>query len=268
MNDRPKILNINAENLNGSLQFQGAPDVKYCYSLVREYFEKNLLSEPDKLSDKRLQSVLNKRLKDIESFREYIFDNDFRIIELAVLIGLLETLHRSKSLNTNYSFVPAWQLPGQQNSMKKYSAKESWDGFIVGIPKNYSDEAISIPLELKSLMINPCEDVGLNPNDQLEKQLRKFKKYFQHEGSINCVLVMPYTNEKKLKLDLKYSTDQLRSTISPKSVGVIALLTFPHSKDGKLAMSILFALMSWNPEFMSPLNTEQWMCQINFGKSS
>jgi len=46
----------------------------------------------------------------------------------------------------------------------------------------------------------------------------------------------------------------------------VCFLTFPYDQGGRLAMSILFALVSQSPSFMSADNKDKWMCQVNFGK--
>jgi len=261
-----KILNLIANTNKGKINLQAALDVKYLYQLIKNYFEKELLAKIGELSDTRLQRVLNIKAKNIPSLNIFTFDDDVRVIELAILIGILETLDRLGGLSKNHIFMPAWQLPKQQSIMKAFSSKESWDGFIVGLPKNEVGSVIPIPIELKSLMIQPQKPVGANPNDQLKEGLKKFKRHFQHEGSINCVLVMPYTNENKLGIDLKTATDDLRASVSSKAASFVCLLTFPYDKNGKLSMSILFALVSQDPSFMSVYNKDKWMCQINFGK--
>jgi len=265
-NNKIKILNLIANTSKGKINLQAALDVKHLYQLIKSYFEEELLVDTDKLTDARLQRVLNKKAKNVSSLNKLTFDDDVRVIELAVLIGVLETLHRLGGLSKDYAFLPAWQLPKQQSIMKAFSSKESWDGFIVGKPKNRAGAWIQIPIELKSLMTQPQKSIGANPNDQLNERLKKFKKHFQHEGSINCVLVMPYTSEKKLGIDLKAATDDLRASVSSKASSFVCFLTFPYDQGGRLAMSILFALVSQSPSFMSADNKDKWMCQVNFGK--
>jgi len=77
---------------------------------------------------------------------------------------------------------------------------------------------------------------------------------------------MPYTSEKKLGIDLKAATDDLRASVSSKASSFVCFLTFPYDQGGRLAMSILFALVSQSPSFMSADNKDKWMCQVNFGK--
>lgn len=265
-NQKIKILNLIANTSKGKTNLQAALDIKYLYQLIKDYFEQELLSDIGRLTDVRLQRVLNKKAKNISSLNKFTFDDDVRVIELAVLIGILETLHRLGGLSKDYAFLPAWQLPKQQSIMKAFSNKESWDGFIVGKPKNGEGSWIQIPVELKSLMTQPQKPVGANPNDQLKEKLKRFRKHFRHEGSINCVLVMPYTNEKKLGIDLKVATDDLRASVSSKAACFVCFLTFPYDKNGKLTMSILFALTSRDPSFMSAANKDEWMRQVNFGE--
>ena len=263
-----KIINLDANTPKGKIKLQAAFDVKYLYCQIRSYFEKELLSKINTLTDARLQQILNKKAEDIPLLKSFTFDSDVRIIELAVLVGVLETLHRLNWLNKKYGFLPAWQLPKKQMIRKAFSKKESWDGFIVGLPKKEELKAISIPLELKTTMHNPKEKIYTNPNKQLKSLLSspKITKHFQHEGSLNGVLVMPYSDQ-KLTLDLKYASDDLRKVVSPKSGCFISLLTFPYDGRGKPMMSILFAFVSQDPTFMSVSNKDKWMCQINFGKT-
>ncbi|MEK7570898.1 MAG: hypothetical protein AAB553_01370 [Patescibacteria group bacterium] len=267
-NDKPKVINILAKTVNGTINFQAAYDVKYLYRQIKKYFEQELLSNSKQLSNtEHLQNVLMKRAKDIQLLNEFDFDNDLRAIELAILVGVLQTTYTLGKHSTDYTLIPSWQLPDQTIGVKAHFRKGSWDGFLLGLPKNTAKETISIPLELKSLMINPKISVKGNPNYQLTEGLKIYKKYFQKPASINCVLVMPYSSETNLSIDLKKATDDLRSSISSESMGFICLLTFPYDKESKPVMSILFAMVSQDPSFMSAHNQKEWMQQINFGKS-
>lgn len=261
-----EALNLNANTTKGKIFLQAALDVKNIYSLIRCYFEKELLSNISDITEIKLQNTLNKRAKDISSLKKITFDDDVRVIELAILIGILKTVERFGDLSKDYIFMPAWQLPKQKHIMKSFSNKESWDGFIIGRPINKKNDWIQIPMELKSLMKYPKETIKINPNNQLREKLKKFRKYFQQEGSINCVLIMPYTNEKKLSIDLKAATDDLRASVSSKTASFVCVLSFPYDSYGRLTMSILFTLVSRNPLFMKVNDTDNWMKKINFGR--
>ncbi|MEO6077394.1 MAG: hypothetical protein ABIP54_01265 [Candidatus Andersenbacteria bacterium] len=264
-----KIMNIVGKIDAGTINLQTAIDVKYFYGIIRKYFEQELLSTPEQLDDVHLQYVLNRSVNEIELFNEFEFDNDVRIIELAVLIGILETLSAVGQLSPEYVFLPAWQLPRQEKIMKNFSGKNSWDGFLVGISRNSSKDALPIPIELKSLMTYPKKPVEGSPNHQLKALLNNpnFRKHFQKSGTINAVLVMPYTSEDLLSIDLKDAFDDLRGAISSETVGIVCMLSFPTNKNGKIIISILFALMFADPKTMSVVNKEQWMREITFGES-
>jgi len=260
-----RILDLIANTPKGQVKLQSTLDVKDLYFLIKTYFETELFSDKNRLTSLRLQSTLNKRANKITSLNKFTFDNDLRVIEIAILIGILETLNRTGNLNKNYIFLPAWQLPKQKITIKKIFTKESWDGFIICLSKD-KKENIAIPLELKSLMIEPKKQVQGDLNNQLKIRLKSFKDFFQKEGSINSVLLMPYTNKKKLIIDLKTAANDLRMSVSSKALGFLCLLTFPHLSKKRLSMSILFALVSQDPSFMSAANKDKWMCEINFGK--
>lgn len=116
-------------------------------------------------------------------------------------------------------------------------------------------------------MLHPNQLVKGNPNEQLKERINKFSKDFQQEGSINCILVMPYTSHEKLGIDLKLAADDLRLAITDKASGFICQLSFPYDKNGKLSMSLLFAIVSKDPSSMSADNHKEWMKEINFGKA-
>ncbi len=263
---KPKILNITGNTSAGPIQLQAALDVMGLYGLIREHFERELLLAPGQLTDKQLQKVLNTRAATIPAFGDYIFDDDVRLVELAILVGVLETLRRIGGLSKDHVVLPAWQVPGQKDVLRRYSKKESWDGFIFAMPrKGTQGDAIPVPMELKSLMADPNQAVSADPNGQLKARLEQFRPHFQQPGSLNCVLLMPYTSARNLAVDLKAAADDLRSTVTTQAASFVCLLSFPED-EGKTSMSILFALISPDPAFMSASNTDKWMCQINFGK--
>jgi hypothetical protein len=266
-NQSPLIIDIKGRTATGFVELQAPYKPPYLYQLIRTYFEQELLNSHE-ITDTHLQSTLSRRAQDIPLLHDFAFDSDIRVIEISILLGVIQTLDTIGGLNKDYVFVPAWQKPGQKDAMKSYSTKESWDGFIVGMSKGSGKEDILIPLEIKSLMTDPKKRVVGNPNDQLKSRLKKFRHHFQNPGALNCVLVMPYTTESNLGIDLKHAADDLRSTIISQSLGFVCMLSFPKSEDDGLAMSILFALVSQNPLLMSASNTKEWMCEINFGKAS
>lgn len=265
---KPRILNVTGNTSVGPIQLQAAIDVMRLYGLIKEHFEQELLLDPSQLSDTQLQRVLGTRAETIPAFSDYSFDSDVRLVELAILVGILETLRRIGGLSKDHVVLPAWQVPGQKEALKNFSQKESWDGFILAMPRKGTEgDTISIPMELKSLMANPNEEVAADPNEQLKSRLAQFRPHFQQPGSMNCVLLLPYTNAAKLSVDLKSAADDLRATVTSQAASFVCLLSFPENEAGKTSMSILFALISKDPAFMSATNTEKWICQINFGKS-
>lgn len=269
MKQSPKILDVEATTINGSIKLQAALDVMYLYKLLKVFFEQELLASPAQLiGSQHLQETLNTRAKDIPTLGVYTFDNDMRAIELAVMLSILETTSKTGGHGKDYTILPAWQLPGQNSAMQSHTGKQSWDGLLLGLPRAKDGSAIPIPIELKSLMDNPNSATSGSPNVQLTAKLTQFTSYFQQPGTINTVLVMPYTSETNLEVDLKQASNDLRASMSSQAIGAICVLSFPTGTDGRLKMSILCAVVSQDPSFMRADNHKQWMHEINFGTAS
>ena len=194
-----RIINIKANSPSGQILLQGTSDIEYFYSQLRYFLEEKLLtSMKDVENIERVQSILNIPAHKVGQLGKYSFDPDVRIGELIILIGIYCTF---KNLNTiEFEYIPGWQVPNQKAIVKKHFKKESLDGYILTAQ---NDEVIALPLELKSLMQNPNEPMEKTPIDQLKEKLSGFSKHFQQTGGIYCVLVMPYSIEKSLSIDLK-----------------------------------------------------------------
>lgn len=269
MAQAPKILDVEATIVNGSIKLQAALDVNHLYALLKGFFEQELLANATQLTgSQHLQKTLNTKAKDIPTLGIYTFDNDMRAIELAVMLSILETTSKTGGHGKDYMLLPAWQLPGQNAAVQSHTGKESWDGFLIGLPRVKDSSAISIPIELKSLMDNPNATTSGDPNTQLTAKIAQFTSYFQQPGTINTVLVMPYTSETSLSIDLKQAADDLRANMTSQAIGSVCVLSFPTGSDGKLKMSILCAVVSQNPDFMQADNHKKWMREINFGTAS
>lgn len=103
---KPK--NIEIEIINEKLKLQGTFNVQYLYNLIRNFFEYKLLSHPEQLDNAEyLQRILGTKVQEIPLFAQFQFDNDLRIIELAILLGIYQTTYTLGGHDKNYFIIPA-----------------------------------------------------------------------------------------------------------------------------------------------------------------
>jgi hypothetical protein len=129
--------------------------------------------------------------------------------------------------------------------MKLFTGKESWDGFIyehvpLGAEKP-STKVDTIPIELKSLMINPYKDKFDSLIDLLQKKMPKFSKHFQGEGTICGVLILPYSSDPEntsLSFDLKDATEIVNEHVNFAAIGCLLFLDVKNHEDGDTVISV------------------------------
>lgn len=179
------------------------------------------------------QGILNKRANTVPELNDYKFEDNQRVGELAVVLML------SRTINKLYerSFVPAWQLSGQEAVMEAFTGKKSWDGFVYE-PGDPSTPVTPVPVEVKSTMVHPTKTVITDPDQLLKDGLPRFKKHFQSEGSLCVVFVMPYTSKPGLSFDLKDATMNMNGVVADDAASFVCLLSFPENEAGDTVITM------------------------------
>lgn len=219
---------------------QSAPDTEFLKLKIGEYLERAIKSE-EKLDIATVQKILKARADKVKELRSYKFEPNQRIDDLIGTLMIARSISQSKGLK----FVPAWQRAKQGEHMKLFTGKESWDGFIyehvpLGAEKP-SNKVDTIPIELKSLMINPYKEDFDNLIDLLQKKMPKFSKHFQGEGTICAVLVLPYSTDPEntsLVFDLKDATEIVNEHVNFAAIGCLLFLNVKNDKDGETVISV------------------------------
>jgi len=192
-----------------------------------------------------VQSVLSRPVAEIPELEACDFDADFRLGELITLLAIHETrdaIHPIDDLEMR--IYPAWQSRFQKTALESATGKGSWDGFLVGVPKDVNDtKPIVVPVEIKSTARDPLVPVDGSPAEQLEKTVARFEEFFQTAGTINCVLLYPYTDEKDLVLDIERAVESIRTHISERSLGVVCLMSFVEH-DRQVTVEIICAFIA------------------------
>lgn len=275
-NEKIAVLNVEGRVQSGVVKLQVANDVGLLWHCLKTYFERAVLSDSDIINGNnalKLQSALNARAIDIpelgivdkDNLPLYSFEANQRVIDLAAMVAIYETTRRIGH-SPDHIVRPGWQTANQFANMKNHTGEESWDGFIFSQHKDGSSMLASVPFELKSLMTNPNEPTIGNPNDQLANKIEDFRSSFQTEGSICAVLVMPYSDQSSLAIDLAQVASDMVPVLGEKTQGVACILSFPTDESGRLSMSLLCTIIPKDIRKMSIDNVKKHMHEVNFGK--
>lgn len=241
---QPSIVNITGKTKFGDILLQSSPNVGLLQNQLRTYFENAIKTEDGLSETKKLQKILNTPANKIPELNMYKFEANQRVYELAMLLLIARSINHLH----NRAFIPAWQLPLQDTVMKSFTEKESWDGFIYENPVDVSKPVATVPIEIKSTMIHPHKDTVHNPNQLLGDKLPKFKDYFQAEGSICALLVLPYSSDgERLSFDLKEATDNINRVVAYGAMGCVCLLSFPTNEKGDTVVTMHCHFVSKNP---------------------
>lgn len=219
---------------------QSAPDDQLLKICVGEYLERAIKAE-EKLDIATMQKILKARADKVKELNHYKFEPNQRIDDLIGILMIARSISQSKGIK----FVPAWQRAKQGENMKLFTGKESWDGFIyehvpLGAEKP-SMEVDTIPVELKSLMINPYRDKFDSLIDLLQKKMPKFSKHFQGEGTICGILILPYATDPKntsLSFDVKEATEIVNKHVNFAAIGCLLFLDIKTHEDGDTVISV------------------------------
>lgn len=257
------IVNITGKTAFGDLMLQSAPHTALLHRQLRLYFERALNTKGALDNVSILQRALNIPANKVPELNMYIFEGNQRVYELAL------TLLVSRTVNELYgrTFIPAWQRPKQEDVMKAFTSKESWDGFMYENPDSLTAPVTTIPIEIKSTMIHPTKSIVSDPNQLLKDSLPQFKKYFQSEGSVCVVFVMPYSSKPNLRFDLKKATIEMNKTVDYGAIGSLCLLSLPRNDDGDTVITMNCCFVSKDPRLADSGNIDHVnITEMSFGK--
>lgn len=248
----------------GTVLLQTAYDAEFLKDRLIDYLVRALEELSDSSDILAIQKILHVQankvpelmLKKTNGDDVYDFESNQRIDELVALIAINgSTNQRNKHRDLDIVLVPAWQRPKQGTVMKEFSSKESWDGFMHEFVRlGTEDPSMNVfvmPVEIKSLMMNPHKEKYANLNELLDKKMPKFSKHFQSEGSVCAVLVLPYVmdpSQTRLPFDLKQATDTLNKHVAPGAIGCLLFLNLNDNGDGTTAISVKCYFVSKNPQ--------------------
>jgi len=192
-------------NINGlvpgklSIGLQSAPDYKKLGKLIADYLVREIRKAGTVSDVELIQKIFGMRASRVPELAVYDFEPNQRVDELLTILIIAQSTNALSSVN----MIPAWQRPNQDSAMEAFTGKKSWDGFIYEhVPFSvYKPEVavMPIPIEVKSLKINPYKEKFTDLNDLLRKKIPKFSKYFQSEASIAAILIFPIGNSVNLR---------------------------------------------------------------------
>lgn len=217
------------------------------------------------------QRVINKKASEIEELKALSFEPNQRVGELIALVSLVGTINKINEEHNipHTNFVPAWQKPGQNDGIEKFTGRGSWDGFIYEhVPLGEEDSSAQVAIagvEIKSLMVNP-NDAFTNLNALLTERMPKFSKHFQIDGSFAVVLVPPYkgASDTDITFDLKQANEVINGNIGKV---VSALVFIDHKNDGnETTISTLTSLIHKNPSIVNGKVDHIKMVRVPFCK--
>lgn len=266
----------------GTALLQTAYDATFLKNRLIDYLERAFEELPDSRDILAAQKVLHAQANKVPELMiqkgdgEYIYDFEpnQRVDELIALLALNgSTNQMNRNRGEDIVLVPAWQRPNQGAIMKKFNGKESWDGFMHEyVPLGSEDPLMNVfimPVEIKSLMINPTKERYANLNQLLDDKTPNFSKHFQSEGSVCAVVVLPYVmdpSQKNLSFDLKKATETINKHVTPGAIGSLLFFTFEDNGDGTTKILIKCHFVSKKPVLASNGNIENMdLYQLEFG---
>jgi len=257
MNEKPTIINIigRVEDSEDEHLLQSVYPLGPLISSLGIYLAKSLESHTP-IPVKHFQAVINKKAGEVEELKALSFEPNQRVGELIALVSLVATINKlnEKHKIGHANFVAAWQKPGQNDSIEKFTGKGSWDGFIYEhVPLGVEDPAtkvVMVGVEIKSLMVDP-HGTFTNLNDLLtERMPAKFSKHFQINGSLAVVLIPPYSNEldNQITFDLKKATEDINNNVGDVASAVVFI---DHKNNGEeITISTQTYLVCKDPEIV------------------
>lgn len=255
----PGIIDITAKVPGQSdILLQSAPDTELLKIKIGEYLERSL-KVAEKFDIATIQKILKVPAGKVKELNIYKFEPNQRVDDLIGTLMIARSINQMRGLN----FVPAWQRPKQGESVKTFTGRESWDGFIYEhVPlgtEHPSLEVKAIPIEMKSLMINPYQEKFDNLIDLLGKKMPKFGKHFTAEGSICAVMVLPYSTDQQntsLVFDLKEATEIVNKHVIYEAIGCLLFLDIKDKNDGSTVVSIKCHFVNKQPSLAANGNID------------
>lgn len=234
----PRVINIEGKTPNGDILLQSVDPLSALKKSLAIYLARSLKAA-DTLDIQAIQDIFSAQAQDIEELSALTFEPNQRVGELIALVSIVAAINQLNSTShiQDAVFSPAWQKPNQGTVIKSFTNKESWDGFVYELPPEGSSETAPrvavVPVEIKSLMIDPVYEHFVDLNDLLKTRMPKFSKHFQAEGSIGAVLVLPYQNTKDsaVAFDLKNATLDINNHVNHDSVSVLVFFDINHEGD-------------------------------------
>lgn len=275
-------------NVNGNLPgigialLQTAYDATFLKNRLIDYLVRSFEELPNPLDILAVQKILHRQaikvpeliLKNSNGENVYDFEPNQRVDELIALLSINgSTNQMNRNRGEDIVLVPAWQRPQQSSAISKFSGKESWDGFMHEfVPLGSEDPSMNVfvmPVEIKSLMVNPKKDKYENLNDLLDKKCTKFSKHFQSEGSVCAVVVLPYvmdTTQTSLPFDLKKATSTINKNVTPGAIGCLLFFSLEHEANNRIAIIVKCHFVSKKPFIAPNGNIDNVdMYQLRFG---
>lgn len=244
---------------SNDILLQSAPDIDALQERLVIYIVRSL-QEARIIDVSTLQKILGKYAYKVDELDAYEFEPNQRVDELLAALCIVRTTNEM----TGRKFIPAWQKPKQNEAMKSFTGKESWDGFMYEhVPIGTDDPDLrvpTIPIEVKSLKVHPYKNKFSNLNGLLDSKMPKFKSHFQTEGSVCAVIVLPYSTSKDnapLRFDLKNATETMNKYIANTAVGCMLFFDVANESDRYTRITIKCTFVDKNPEFASNGNIKE-----------
>lgn len=256
-------------NVNGNLPgigtalLQTAYDTTFLKNCLIDYLVRSFEDLHDPLDILAVQKILHTQaikvpelmLENSNGDSIYDFEPNQRVDELIALLSInASTNQMNRNRGEDIVLVPAWQRPNQSTTIGKFSGKESWDGFMHEfVPLGAEDPSINVfvmPVEIKSLMVNPTKEKYENLNDLLDKKCTKFSKHFQSEGSVCAVVVLPYVMDvaqTSLPFDLKKASETINQYVTQGAIGCLLFFSLEYEADNRVAIIVKCHFVSKKP---------------------
>lgn len=235
MNKTSEILNLKAEWLEHEvINLQMTRDQKNMHDALCQYFKRTLAN----ITTKTLQDSLNAKANRQPELEKFKFGSDQRIYELVIGESISAVMRDSKTTNIVVKFV--WQSADQQEIIQDFtqSSSGSIDGGIGFFIKGKKGLTL-LPIEAKSTMINPYEAVSGNLCNQAIECINKKSADFSTPSQLSALLILPYSNNEQLSLDLKPVINAIQDTIADDSLAAICLLSV-HESEIRITVCMIY----------------------------
>lgn len=272
MRKMPMIINIRGvpAGTEDSHELQSIYPLGPLIKSLGNYMARSLHQHPQ-IPVLHFQKIMNRSADKVDELSNLSFEPNQRVGELVALASFVATVNKINEQKAvkKEDFMPAWQKAGQDASIKNFTGKASWDGFVYEhVPIGKEDPEIQVVMsgvEIKSLMINPNSSFT-NLNDLLSERMRKFSDSFQIDGSIGIIVIPPYSqlSGTKISFDLKRATDDINKNIGNVTC---ALVFIRNESDGeKTTISTMTYIVSKDPKIVGGNIDHVEMVRVPFCK--